>query len=175
MSATALAAAWLPTSTGPAPALTGGFGEATCQSCHSDYALNETSGVIRLDSLPAAYQPQQVYRLILHVRHAELERAGFQLSARFEDGTQAGSFNIPDTTLLRVQQARGVAYLSHNRAGTHQVAANAASWSFEWVAPAAEQKVLFHVAANAANNDASEFGDRIFTVKYETGGETIRK
>lgn len=175
VSATAFAATFLPASTGPAPALTGGFGEANCQVCHRDYPLNETPGAIQLDSLPAVYQPQQVYRMVVSVRHAELERGGFQLSARFEDGTQAGSFAVADTALLRVQRAAGVAYLSHTLAGTHQVKNHTASWSFDWTAPAAQKRVLFHVAANAANHDASEFGDRIFTATFHSGNDQIRK
>jgi hypothetical protein len=174
-SASTLAATVLPTSTGPAPAHTGGFGEPTCHACHRDNALNEATGVVQLDSLPSVYQPGRVYRLTLSLKHAELARAGFQLSARFEDGSNAGSFRLPDTALLRVQRSRNIDYLSHTVAGTQQVAGRIARWQFEWIAPASQQRVWFHVAANVANNDASEFGDRIFTATLVSGGEAVRK
>jgi hypothetical protein len=174
-SASALAAAVLPTSSGPAPAHTGGFGEPTCHACHRDYALNETTGVVQLDSLPRVYQPGRVYLLTLSLKHAELVRAGFQLSARFDDGSNAGSFRLTDTTLLRVQRSRDIDYLSHAMAGTQQVTGRTARWPFAWIAPATQRRVWFHVAANVANNDASEFGDRIFTANFVSGGEAIRK
>jgi hypothetical protein len=39
-------------------------------------------------------------------------------------------------------------------------------WAVEWTAPAqALADVAIHVAANAANDDNSEFGDHIFTAE----------
>jgi hypothetical protein len=171
-----LAASFLPTSTGPAPALTGGFGETTCNVCHRDFALNEPGGVLQLDALPQFFEAGRSYELSIRLEHPELKRAGFQLSARFADGTSAGSFQVTDTSLLRVQQARGVQYLSHNLAGALVVTDHVARWRFRWVAPRSSQRVVFHVAANAANHDASEFGDRIYTASfYSEGSEPVKK
>ena len=95
-SACALAAQHLPRSSyGARPGHTGGFGEPTCRACHSDYALNEGTVVIALDSLPATYEPGRTYSVQLRLRHPELERGGFQISARFEDGVQAGLLQAP--------------------------------------------------------------------------------
>ncbi|HET9439507.1 MAG TPA: choice-of-anchor V domain-containing protein [Longimicrobiales bacterium] len=172
----ALAAFHLPSSSaGPQPAHTGAFGEPSCRACHYDYPLNESAVTIRLDSLPAMYQPAQSYRLRVRVRHPELRRAGFQLSARFEDGTQAGAFVTPDTALLRQQRARDVDYLSHNQKGADEVRGDSVSWSFDWIAPASDGRVVFSIAVNVANNDASEFGDRIFTAAFYSGAELVRK
>jgi hypothetical protein len=175
-SAAALAATRLPLSlTGPLPAHTGGFGEPTCHACHFDYALNETDLAVTLDSLPAVYEPQRTYRLQLRVQHPELKRGGFQISARFEDGTPAGSFVIPDTSLLRVQRAKSVDYVSHTMKGTDQVVGDTAVWDFEWVAPATQRRVVFNLALNVSDQDASQFGDRIFTKVLYSGGEPIKK
>ena len=38
-----------------------------------------------------------------------------------------------------------------------------ASWTIAWISPTTGGSVAFHVAANAANDDASEFGDFIYT------------
>jgi hypothetical protein len=171
----AVAAASLPTSHGPLPAHTGGFNEPTCHRCHSDYPLNDGKAFVRFDSLPAFYQPGVTYSLRLRVQHAELKRAGFQLSARFEDGTAAGSFLIADTILLRIQRSAGTDYLSHAERGTFEVRADTAEWTFKWTAPQSDRRILFHAAVNASNNDASEFGDRIFTAQFASGGESVRK
>jgi hypothetical protein len=174
--ASALAAQHLPASShGPLPGHTGGFGEPTCRACHFDYDLNEGAVMLRLDSLPGAYAPEQSYRLHLVVRHPELERGGFQIAARFEDGAAAGQFEIPDTAFLRVQSLKGIDYLSHTGAGADLVKGDSAVWTFSWKAPASDRPVVFHVATNVSNRDASEFGDRIFTGVFHSGGERVKK
>jgi hypothetical protein len=157
-------------SAGPPPAHTAGFGEPDCRACHADYELNEPGALLRVDDLPERYQAGMIYPIRVVVRHVELKRAGFQLTARFADGTQAGRFVIPDSLLLRVQGSRGVDYLSHRLAGADQVQGDSISWRFQWVAPASAQRVFFHLAVNVANRDASEFGDRIYTHTAATGG-----
>ena len=160
-------------SAGPPPAHTGGFGEPSCRACHFDYELNEPGVMVHLDSLPQTYEPGKTYGLRLRAHHADLKRAGFQLSARFEDGTQAGSFLLPDTALLQLRGTGGIDYLQHTAAGADQTTGDSISWRFLWVAPpTAQQRVSFHVAVNVANGDASEFGDRIFTHRFETNRPT---
>ncbi len=47
--------------------------------------------------------------------------------------------------------------------------AGATSWTVEWRPPAVDATpVTFHAAANAANDDASEFGDFIYTASATT-------
>lgn len=170
-----LAAASLPNSHGPLPGHTGGFGEPTCLRCHSDYSLNEPGATIELDSLPAFYEPERRYPLQLRLGHPELKRGGFQLTARFENGSPAGHFEIADTTLLRIQRGDSIEYLSHNLRGTAASGGGSVAWKFIWVAPRSDRKVLFHTALNAANDDASEFGDRIFTAQFSSGSDAVRK
>ena len=153
-------------SSGPPPGHTAGFGEPACTACHYDYDLNEPGATIRLDSLPRHYRAGQTYPLTLVLRHAELKRGGFQLSARHADGTQAGAFVIADTLLLTLRGKAGVDYLSHTMAGADRVSGDSITWRFLWVAPASRQNVVFNVAVNVANRDASEFGDRIFARSF---------
>ena len=172
----ALAAKQLPIhSNGPQPGHTGGFAEPTCRACHFDYALNEGDASIRIDSLPESYEPARTYTLRLVVHHAELKRAGFQLTARYEDGAAAGTFEISDTARLRVQEAKGIAYLSHTAAGSRLVDRDSAVWRFNWLSPASDRRIIFNAAVNVANDDASEFGDRIYTREFFSGGERVRK
>ena len=154
-------------SSGPPPGHTAGFGEPDCTACHYDYPVNEAGVTVRLDSLPASYQPGRIYTLQLVVRHAELRRGGFQLSARLKDGQQAGTFTPADTLLLALRGKAGIDYLSHARAGADRVSGDSITWRFDWRAPEAHQAVVFNLAVNIANRDASEFGDRIFTRTLE--------
>ena len=175
---TTAAAASFATSHGPLPAHTGAFGEPTCQRCHSDYPLNDGPADIRLDSTTLSFDKRVVYSLHLRVQHPELKRAGFQITARFADGSQAGSWvrTAEDTVFTRVQQAGDIDYVTHTERGTMLVRGDTASWILKWEPPTANQRVVFNVAVNVSNHDASEFGDRIFTRSFSRdAGEPVRK
>lgn len=116
------------------------------------------------------YVPGTTYELTLSLAHPELGIGGFELSARHADGdrqgTQAGSLravnarvDVTDTTALPVQYAR------HTYDGTRLDSAGVKriGWRLQWTAPADGGAVVFHVAANAANDDASPLGDFIYT------------
>lgn len=60
-------------------------------------------------------------------------------------------------------------YAQHTEPGTVLTGPARASWTVEWRPPAAgEGPVVFHAAANAANDDVSEFGDFIYTASATT-------
>ena len=174
-SATTLAASFSPSGSSPPVGHTGSFGEPSCHGCHSEYPLNEPGARIRLDSLPAVHMPEQRYVVRLVMHRAEMKRAGFQLTARFEDGGAAGRFELPDTTFMRTQRAGALDYLSHTSEGSHLVQGDSIVWRFVWIAPASTRRVVFSAALNAADNDDSPFGDRIFTASFVTGAEPVRK
>ncbi len=58
--------------------------------------------------------------------------------------------------------ATGVRYAQHTVEGLEPATASTARWAVEWTAPEAGGDVVFHVAANAADFDASPLGDRIY-------------
>lgn len=153
---------------GPPPAHTGGFGEPTCLTCHFDGDLNAPGGSLTVDGLPAAYIPGHPYPLTVRLARPDLQRGGFQLTARFADtnraGQQAGRFTIADERVAADREA-GIAYLRHTPAGTGP-AEDSLRWTFTWTAPdTAAGQVVFHLAANAANGDDSEFGDYIYALE----------
>ena len=59
----------------------------------------------------------------------------------------------------------GVTYAQHTEPGNALTGPETAAWTVEWRAPSRPDAaaVVFHAAANAANDDASEFGDFIYT------------
>ena len=150
---------------GPPTAHTGGFGEPTCAQCHTGEALNTPGARLRIEGLPARWRPGQTYWIAVVMRRAGLARAGFELSARFADGTQAGALTPSDS--LRVAITRdsvsGLPYAHHTRTGTRGWSGEA-RWPVAWVAPATGRgAVVLHVASVASNDDDSNLGDFVFT------------
>ena len=152
---------------GPPPAHTGGFGEPTCRYCHASYDVNEGPGDVTVHGVPPEFTPGHTYTLRIALRHKGLRIGGFQLSARFEDGAkpgnQAGGF-VPLDTLVAVTEHESILYAHHVRAGSFPAMPDSIQWSLAWTAP--EQpigSVVFHVAANAANDDNSEFEDLVYS------------
>lgn len=171
---------------GAPPGHSGGFGDPTCRACHADYPLNEPGGSVEILGLPGdGYRAGDSYELQVVLRRKGMGRAGFQATARRlrgdGSGTGAGALAVPGERVERVEDPEsGVAYVQQSRAGTEPTPdQDEARWRFRWVAPAAGTgPVVFHVAANAGNDDASEFGDRIYAdsvvVEERTGASTAR-
>lgn len=169
LAAVAIAAAY---GDGPPPGHTGGFGEPTCRYCHADKPLNDPGGAAAILGLPEAFQPGTTYELTVAVTRPGLARAGFQLAARSSrsEGSvvQAGEFRAPGPEMTIVRH-EGIAYLQHTPDGTQTARPDTAVWSLEWTAPQASALVTFHLAANASNDDGSEFGDFVYVVERKIG------
>lgn len=137
--------------------------------------VNTGGGTLSIQGLPAEFEPGTTYDLTITVAQEGLGAGGFQLSARFEDGTQAGTLAPADSDTGRVDlSVRGaVEYIHHVYAGTMSVAPDSARWQIRWTAPAAGTSiagaaVVLHVAANAADDDESPMGDMIYTTSVRT-------
>ena len=154
-----------------APAHTGGFGEMTCQQCHWENPVNEPSGRLTIEGLPDSYTPGEQYLITVALARPGLGRAGFQLSAR-EDGinmnagSNAGTLTSMDKATTVVME-KAITYIQHTRVGSEAKDGKAA-WKFSWTAPDDQRPVVFPVAANAANDDASPLGDFIYTATAKT-------
>ena len=153
---------------GAPPGHTGGFGEPDCSLCHSDSDKNPPDGTLEISGLPDRYLPGERYDLAVVLKYPELRSGGFQLSIRSATGEAAGEV-VPLTGRTRVVAAGGQDYLQHSRDGREAEKDGIIRWIFEWIAPRdAERPIVnLHVAANAANDDRSALGDRIFTLERE--------
>lgn len=144
---------------------TGGFGEETCRSCHFDYELNPDGGGMSVDGIHENISAGETVEIQVTVERGELGTAGFQLSARNEDGSQAGRFEIEGNDRIMFSNAvpDSLQYVQHTNDGTTPSQENTNSWSIKWEAPESpEGPIIFNIAANAANGDQSEFGDFIY-------------
>jgi hypothetical protein len=146
---------------GPPPGHTGGFDEPTCATCHHGDPLNEPGGVLRIE-VPPTFVPGAELELEVRLARAGMRRAGFQLSARYADGGQAGEL-LATGAAVQLVAAHPVAYAAHTTAGSTLESAGEARWRLRWRAPAGPRgTVVFHVTANAADDDDSELGDLVY-------------
>lgn len=145
-------------------AFTGGFGEETCRSCHFDYDLNMDGGSLTLDGVPKSYEAGKDYEITVTLQSEQLEVGGFQMTARFEDGSQAGEFSWDgDDLMFTPSVSDEVKYLQHSVSGTQQAEDQTIQWTFTWTAPEEDgEKVILNIAANSGNYDDSSFGDWIY-------------
>jgi len=161
---------------GPYPNVTGGFGEQSCHTCHLDNPINAPGGQLQIAGVPRAYAAGEPYRITIALARDRLERAGFEIAARFaagkQKGKQAGTWRPVDQRVQLIPGAvdKSLIFVQHNLAGSRAPAPGLNQWTIEWDAPAAAAgPVQFNVAANASNNDDSPLGDFIYveTVRSE--------
>jgi len=167
-----LGGAWLPARypDGAPPAHTGGFGEPTCQACHFGGALNEPGGSLVIEGVPKVYRAGQRYELTVQLTRSAMASGGLQQAARLADGSQAGTLDPMDGRVDVIQDdSSAIQYAQHADGGTTLSMPDTVRWMFTWT-PAQEETgtVVFHATANAANDDASAFGDFIYTVQAQS-------
>jgi hypothetical protein len=153
---------------GPAPAVTGGFGEPSCRHRHFDQPLNDPGGTLRLTGVPRRYEPGRAYPITIAIAREGMRRAGFEIAARFASGErnsrQSGIWGAPDAREQIVESETGppVLFARQTDEGSTAPTAGTISWTLEWIAPASgTDPVQFNVAGNAANDDASPLGDYV--------------
>lgn len=154
----------------PPPGFSGGFGQASCHACHFLGKLNDEGGSLALAGVPDRYTSGRNYTLTVTLTRPGMALGGFQLTARFEDGgAQAGRLTLPEgqAERLTIVVSDEVQYAQQLQPGTALAAADTASWQVIWTAPPAGGRVLFHVAANAADGDGAIDGDFAYT--HSTG------
>jgi hypothetical protein len=149
-------------------AFTGGFGEQSCHSCHFDYEINDPRGSLTVEGPDTNYTPSTPFDFTLTLQSERLAIGGFQLTARFEDGSQAGQFTWDGDHLTFTPTANdSVQYLQHEGMGANLTSDGKITWEFTWIAPDEKSEpVIFHIAANAGNHDLSAFGDWIYLKEF---------
>jgi cytochrome c553 len=173
---TAATTAALAASAGPQPASTGApaigaeAAEGTCVQCHNSFVVNpDADGVLTLEGVPDRYEPGKTYTLTMRLTHKDSTRLrwGFQMTAiAMKDGAGAGAFVTTDAATTQVLESMSGTrtYIEHSYGGTGIGQGGGLAWSFAWTAPKSDVGAVgFFAAANAANADGSNQGDRIYT------------
>ena len=153
---------------GAPPGVAGGPGGRTCVMCHRGNAVNDPAGSLKLDGIPASYSPGRAYVVTITLTRSDLAKAGFQIASRSAEGADqgkgAGTWEPTDERTRVIPSAAGdLHYAEQTRTGAPVKPPGTARWSLRWTAPAsAGAPIVFSVAANASNSDASPKGDFIY-------------
>jgi uncharacterized protein (TIGR03437 family) len=164
---------------GPDPRNTGAPGDQTCNQpgCHVGTPLNGGGGNVAITfSNGLTYSPGVKQQWTVTVTDSAARRYGFQATARLASNPsagQAGTFsNLSSATQIMCDDGRvmgssgcranfNVEFIEHTRAST------ANTFTFDWTPPSTDVgNVEVYVAANAANGDANNTGDHIYTAHY---------
>jgi hypothetical protein len=137
--------------------------EQNCATCHFDFDPVRDSTALVIDGLPHSPAPGAQYELEIIFEDPETVVAGFQLIAQARD-QQAGTL---------VSSIADVEFIGAAIRSTATLASDAGfSWAVEWRAPEViTSPIVFYVAASAANDDGSPFGDTIHFRSYQLAVE----
>jgi hypothetical protein len=155
---------------GAPPGFSGGFKEQSCHACHFEAEPNTKPGEVSLTGVPDQFVAGRQYLVTVTLMRPGMKLAGFQLAARFDDGSQAGTLEraAGEEKRMAIEIQSNVHYANQRRPGADPTSPDTATWLLVWTAPAASRTVMFHVAANAADSDESVRGDYIYTATVQT-------
>ncbi|MBM3514727.1 MAG: hypothetical protein FJX59_13595 [Alphaproteobacteria bacterium] len=150
-------------------------GEPTCRECHVHDPAKAERGRLSIEGLPNRFVPCRAYSLIVRIGFDGITRAGFQLSARFDNGAPAGTLAPMDSRVaVLVDAASGVPYAFHAAPGLETINIGVNEWRVIWTAPPGGRSVIVSVAANASNADDSALGDVVLLYRTITESAETR-
>ena len=135
-----------------APWAEAGHPGGACTSCHFDSPPIENSPALSIADFEGPIRAGQTYPLTVHFRPDGAQLAGFM--GYFHDVKgPAGAIAAADG--LEAQEGAVRSTIAKD------VADRSAVWTFQWTAPEEPISVTLHLAAIAANDDASPLGDTV--------------
>jgi len=148
---------------GPDPGYTNAPGDlGNCTSCHDHNIVNQGPGSVRINGLPAFYQPGQAYTFTVTTAQAGRIKFGFQLTAIDGSGNRAGTLEKADNSTQVIPQtgAGGRQYIEHTSLGTFSNGVGSRTWQIKWTAPSTDiGTVRFYVAGNATDDSGFQDDD----------------
>jgi len=139
--------------------------QQNCATCHISFPVNSGDGSFLFTDMPEdGYVPGETYDLVLSISDDGQSRWGFELTAQKDDNSMAGQLIITDPNRTQLSTLSGITYLKQTSNGTSGDGSSS-SWIFSWTAPeAGAGPITFYASGNAADNDASVFGDYVYTI-----------
>ncbi|MEK6322308.1 MAG: choice-of-anchor V domain-containing protein [Acidobacteriota bacterium] len=163
--------------TGPDWGYTNAPGDlGNCTACHDTFHDPDVGpGSVRMNNVPAVYNPGQQYTLSVTVQQNNRQRFGFQLTAIDQNWKRAGTLeSLGSDTLVNAETgAGGRQYIEHTEIGTFPNGAASRTWQIRWTAPSTDiGTVRFWFAGNAANGDRTNQNDYIYTSSASSDSPT---
>lgn len=163
------------------PGLSGGpFGwGANCSNCH----VFETGfGSVEIIGLPAAYEPNGTYDLIVRVQDEAQFGAGFQFSAEADEDLVGVIIQTDEINTQLIDAGGGRIYIGHSGDGVNDSIDNweargrSVDYTFQWQAPPTDVgPIRFFAAGNAIDDDHWLDGDHTYlksvTVEMTVDGD----
>lgn len=159
-----------------------------CTNCHNDGIVNTGSANVSFDlgGADVDYVPGKTYTITVSVSKLGMRRAGFQCIALQDnnDKISPGSVVLTDASRTQVlnkniSHSGGCldeerVWIEHTYAGNSSNDSGISRWSYQWKAPSeGVGAITFYLAALEANNDLSETGDQVYTIKKTIEGLPI--
>ena len=135
-----------------APWSEAGNSGGACTSCHFDSTPIENSPALSVAGFEGPVRVGETYSLTVQFRPDGAQLAGFLASFQGSNG-QAGVMAAEDGLEAQDSAVRSTI--------AKDVADRSAQWNFRWTAPEQPASVILHLAAIAANDDASPLGDTV--------------
>jgi len=164
---------------GPDPAMNAVFNASqTCAAagCHTGNPLNAAGGSLTIEGIPAQWTAGQTYPLSITIARTGARLFGFQLSAVTDAGTvQAGTLTPGHARVMiicgRGNAAQATLQVACSTPGAIQYAEHSnatvtfSTYLVNWTAPSDPNtgRIRFNLAGNAANGNAQNTGDFIYT------------
>lgn len=127
--------------------------DENCSSCHYDYEPQRDSAALCIDGLPDTAVADRDYELTVRFSDDAAAVSGFQLLATATDGV-AGVFRSADADVETIGAA--------SRSIRPAAGGGEVSWTLTWrVTGPRARSIVMYLAASAANDDRSPFGDTI--------------
>lgn len=163
----------------------------TCTLCHTSFPLNsDPTGRIRILTETMTYKPGVVQRIRISVEHPEAARWGFQITIRRAGDTAmgAGTLQMPSNPTIPnsgIQIRCGLSlgqppcdgetqpqFAEHTTESTRAGTRNGVEWDIDWLPPANEVgDIVIFASGNAANNNGTNQGDRIYNTSVTLKAE----
>lgn len=146
----------------PPPGKTGSiFDGADCTECHSDYGINSGPGTVSIvsDIPESGYVPGSTYTITASITQNGKSEFQFELSPHSLTGAKLGTLIQNSSTQIQTDGPRQ--YISGS--GSSLSNPNSNTWSFQWVAPAANTgDVTFYSAFLVGNSDFDPGSDYVY-------------
>jgi len=136
-------------------------GSNTCVQCHNSSAFNPAVTITVRDSDGQevdAYQADSLYDVRVMVSSLPFPSVfGFQATALFTDGNDAGQFSDPGPA-VQLEEVNTPTIPSRHIV-EHSQPSPVGLFTFKWTAPNSSQEVIFYASGNACNGDGDSSGD----------------